>query len=194
MSETDYKQLVTRLIKSLELTQKAFGDRIGVSQGTVSRWLKGQTVEADNRVAIDRLADEVFGTGADAVSRPPIAIVGMASAGGDEIAFADGQGPFGEVDAPEWATDRTVAVQIRGASLGKLLDGWLAFYDDRHDPPTEALHGRLCVCGLADGRVVLKKLLPGSRAGLYHLESSTEGTMFDRAVIWAAKVLELRPG
>ena len=42
----------------------------------------------------------------------------------------------------------TVAVQIRGHSLGALFDNWLVFYDDVRDPPDESLVGRMCVCGL----------------------------------------------
>ena len=122
-----------------------------------------------------------------------VPLVGLALAGGDTVTFADAQGPFDEVDAPDWATDKTVAVQIRGTSLGRLLDGWIAFYDDRRDPPDESLHGRVCICGLTDGRVVIKKLRQGSAKALYHLESENEATMFDVKVEWAAAVREMRP-
>ena len=120
-------------------------------------------------------------------------VVGYAAAGGDGLTFADGQGPFEEVDAPLWATDRTVAVRIRGNSLGVHFNGWLAFYDDRRDPPDESLIGLLCICGLADGRVVIKTMRQGTGKRRYHLESITEPTMFDVEVEWAAEVREMRP-
>jgi hypothetical protein len=120
-------------------------------------------------------------------------IVGYAAAGADSVTFADGQGPFDEVEAPSWANETTVAVRVRGTSLGLYFDGWLAFYDNRRDPPDAALVGALCVCGLSRGRVVIKKLRAGSAKGLFHLESETEPTLFDERVEWAAEVKEMRP-
>ena len=63
------------------------------------------------------------------------------------------------------ARPQTVAVQIRGHSLGALFDNWLVFYDDIRDPPDDSLIGRMCVCGLTDGRVLIKalKTQPGDR-------------------------------
>ena len=120
-------------------------------------------------------------------------VMGYAAAGSDMVTFADAQGPFDEVTAPSWATDKTVAVRIRGTSLGKLFDGWLAFYDDRRDPPDESLIGLVCICEIDDGRVLIKKLRQASAKGKYHLESETEPTLFDQRVIWAAEVKEMRP-
>lgn len=119
-------------------------------------------------------------------------VMGYASAGGDTIVFGDAQGPFDEVNAPSWATERTVAVQIRGTSLGRPFNNWLAFYNDRRDPPDESLIGELCICGLADGRVMIKTLQKGSSKGRYHLESLTEPTIPDQRVDWAAIVEEMR--
>jgi hypothetical protein len=122
-----------------------------------------------------------------------VPIMGYAAAGNDTVTFfGDAQGPFDEVPAPDWASKDTVAVKVRGTSLGRFLDGWVAFYDDRRDPPDESLLGQVCVCGLRDGRVVVKKLRAAAGRGLFHLESETEPTMFDVPVDWAAKVREFR--
>lgn len=120
-------------------------------------------------------------------------VVGYAAAGNDTVTFADAQGPLEEVDAPQWATKDTVAVRVRGTSLGIHFDNWLAFYDDRRDPPDQSLIGELCICGLPENRVVIKKLRAGSIKGKFHLESNTEPTMFDQVVEWAAMVSEMRP-
>lgn len=122
-----------------------------------------------------------------------VRVAGFANAGSDEIAFAEGQGPFGYVNAPAGANEHTVAVEIRGTSLGKLFDRWLAFYDDRRDPPDDSLVGRVCICGLAGGQVVIKRMMRGSRKGLWHLESASETAIFDANVEWAAPVTEMRP-
>lgn len=122
-----------------------------------------------------------------------IPVMGYAAAGNDTVVlYSEADGPLDEIEAPEWATTHTVAVRVKGTSLGRFLDGWIAFYDDRRDPPDESLHGQVCVCGLADGRVMVKKLRASATKGLYHLESETEPTLFDVRVEWAAKVREFR--
>src|ERR1700735_634443 len=61
--------------------------------------------------------------------------VGCVGAGAMAHCYADGQGRFDEVPAPDAASPSTVAVQIRGHSLGALFDNWLVFYADVRDSP-----------------------------------------------------------
>lgn len=121
-----------------------------------------------------------------------VPLVGHVGAGAQAF-FAAGQGPFDEVEAPEGSTDETVAVEIRGDSLGSLFDRWLVFYDDVHDPPTRDLIGKLCVCGLADGRVLIKKLMRGQIANHFTLLSNIEPPIYDVMVEWAARVKTMTP-
>jgi hypothetical protein len=53
--------------------------------------------------------------------------------------------------------------------------------------------GKLCVCGLPDGRVVIKKLAKSREKGLFILHSQFEPPIYDVAVIWAAKVKNMVP-
>ena len=100
---------------------------------------------------------------------------------------------FDEVPAPDAASGATVAVQIRGHSLGALFDNWLVFYDDVRDPPGDDLVGRMCVCGLADGRILVKALKRSQVSGLWNLLSNLEPPIYDVALDWAAVVREMRP-
>ena len=70
---------------------------------------------------------------------PKAPLIGFVGAGAVAHFYADGQGPFDEVEAPLDAKPMTVAVQIRGHSLGALFDNWLVFYDDIRNPPDESL-------------------------------------------------------
>ena len=99
---------------------------------------------------------------------------------------------FDRVEAPQGATPETVALEIRGESLGALFDRWLVFFDQVRSPVTPDLIGKLCVVGLADGRVVVKKL---KRAGdgLFDLLSNTEEPVRGVAVEWAARVKTMAP-
>jgi hypothetical protein len=124
---------------------------------------------------------------------PKAPLIGYVGAGAIAHFYADGQGPFDEVDAPIDAKPATVAVQIRGHSLGALFDNWLVFYDDIRNPPDDSLVGRMCVCGLADGRVLIKALKRSPNTGLWHLLSNTEPPIYDVGLDWAAPVREMRP-
>jgi phage repressor protein C with HTH and peptisase S24 domain len=120
---------------------------------------------------------------------PKARVVGYVGAGSlthfyDDIA----QGDLDEVDRPQGAPDTTVAVQIRGESLGPIFNRWLVFYDDVHRPMTADLIGELCVVGLRDGRVLVKQVQRARREGEYNLISATEKPITDVEIEWAARV------
>jgi hypothetical protein len=135
---------------------------------------------------------------ADEEVRPELAqrrvrVVGYVGAGAVATLFATAQGPFDEVEPPIGATDDTVAVEVRGVSLGPAFDNALVFYDDVRKPVTEDQHGRLCVVGLTDGRVLVK-IVRAATEGRFHLLSNTaEEPLWDQEVEWAARVTDIRP-
>lgn len=122
-----------------------------------------------------------------------VPLVGYVGAGAAAYFFGD-QGQLDDVPAPEGASETTVAVEIRGDSLGALFDRWLVFYDDVRRPVTADQVGRLCVVGLKDGRILIKKIQRSrARQGLFHLLSNTEAPILDVEIDWAAKVLNMVP-
>lgn len=124
-----------------------------------------------------------------------VKVVGRVLAGDDgSYIYGTGDDPDEYVEAPDTANDNTVAVEVRGQSLGRAFDGWLLFYDDVHSPVTEDLIGHLCVVGLADERTLVKIVQRSRTPGLYHLYSNaTEDPILDAPVLWAARVRDLRP-
>jgi DNA-binding XRE family transcriptional regulator len=125
--------------------------------------------------------------------RRTVPMVGYVGAGATAYFFGD-QGPFGEVPAPEGSSEQTVAVEIRGDSLGALFDRWIVFYDDVHRPVTTDQIGKLCVVGLLDGRILIKKIQRSrAKQGLFHLLSNTEAPILDVEIEWAAKVIIMVP-
>lgn len=123
----------------------------------------------------------------------PIPLVGYVGAGAEAVFFGEGQGPFDDAPPIANATTQTVAVEIRGGSLGPLFDRWLCYYDDRHDPPTQDMLKKLCIVGLEDGRVLVKQLVASRVHGLFDLWSNNEPPINDVAVAWAAVVTAIRP-
>ena len=154
-----------------------------------SQSLKGSTQEEIAR-AFGISQDELFGADGSPATVP---VVGYVQAGAQAILYAEGQGPFDHVPAPEGATRQTVAVQIRGESLGEFFTEWLVFYDDVRSPITPDMHGQLCVVGLPDQRILVKLLKPARDPGRFHLLSQTEGPILDQEVAWGAKVKSMSP-
>lgn len=176
--------------------QHELAGELDVTQPTISRWRSGlQKPEIDQRDRILRLARKLGVVkalnGGEEYSVP---VVGYAGAGG-QIIYSEGQGPFGEARMPPGEVSETiVAVVVKGDSMaGQLEDGWTVYYDKTQFPPTEAVVGKLCVVGLADGRVLIKKLLRGSSVGLYHLISANAAPITDQEVMWAAAVIWIAP-
>lgn len=183
---------IRKIREAAGLDQTGFAEALGVSQGTVSRWedeTKPQKPGANTLKQLAKFAritvDELLGTAKAGKIAP---VVGFVAAGAEMTLFSDGQGPFDYVKAPDGATDKTVAVEIRGTSLGEFFDGWLVFYDDVRSPVTDDLLGKVCVVGLDDGRIVVKMLKKGQLPGRFNLISMTEPPIYDVDVIWAAEV------
>jgi transcriptional regulator with XRE-family HTH domain len=181
-------------------SQHRLAAAVGAAQTTVSSWERGRTEPGREDVrriaeALDQLVARLELDSADRGSSVLAAapLVGFVAAGSRAHFFADGQGPFDEVAAPDGSTEQTVAVEIRGDSLGSFFNEWLVYYDDVRAPVTPDLIGRLCVVGLVDGRVLIKKIKVSQSPGLYHLLSQTEEPLLDGEVVWAARVRSMTP-
>ena len=118
-------------------------------------------------------------------------ILGRVGASTDGVVIHESDhGPFGVIQAPIGAKGTEAVVEVDGHSMGIYApDGSLILYENREDPPQESMLGEVCVVGLPDGRVLVKRLLRGSRKGLFDLESVVGDTLRDQKVNWAAVVL-----
>lgn len=117
--------------------------------------------------------------------------VGASTGAGSLYGFANDQ--FEEIDRPRWANDQTVAVAITGKSNGPLLDGMVVFYDDVRSPVTDDLIGSMCVVGLADDRILLKKIARGPGGTFRLLSNSDEPDIENAQIEWAAKMICIAP-
>lgn len=165
---------------------------VGVSRGQFIKLERGE-----RRLTADYISQAARGFGvseADIIAeRNKVPLVGYVGAGSHAYLFSEGQGPFDEVDAPEGSTEDTVAVEIRGDSLGSFFDQWVVYYDDVHTPPTSSMMNKLCVVGVADGRILIKKLVRGTLPGHYTLLSQFEPPIYDVLIEWAALVKNMVP-
>lgn len=193
----DYGRLLEGMLDRVDGNQEELARRIGVSQPTVSRWKSG--ADEPRKMNHDRIIEQARELGVinlpDDFIEPPVPTVGYIGAGA-EVHFSTGeQDLLGEGPMPPKGNhDLMVAVVVRGDSMvGTAEDGWLIYYQNRRDPPTEDLFGRLCVVGLPDNRILLKKLYAGSTGGVFTLVSYNAAPMIDERVEWAAPVAWIEP-
>lgn len=134
---------------------------------------------------------------ASILTEPPrkrtVKLKGYVGAGSEAHFYALSDEDFEEVEAPLTASDQTIAVEIKGTSFGPLMDSWIVYYDDVRSPITEDLIGKICVVGLADDRILIKKIVRDGRGGYNLLSNSTEEPILDVEIEWAARVTDMKP-
>lgn len=177
-------------------TASAASRRFGWTHSTYASHENGQTAvpvkAAEKYAKAFRVSPAWILTGEAGAVKKMVPLVGYVAAGA-VAHFFDDQGEIDEVEAPDGSTSDTVAVEIRGDSLGSIFDRWLVFYDEVRCPVTPDLIGKLCVVGLADGRIMVKKIQRSKAPGYYHLLSNTEEPILDAAIEWAARVKSMVP-
>lgn len=196
-------ELLAKMGERVPGKQKGLADFIGVAQPDISRWKNGAVPELPNYQLIVDAAERLGVIGdmrsedvAAALDKVPargIRIVGYVGAGAKGHFYAVAHDDYTVVDPPPGVTDQTVAVEIKGKSFGPLLDTWLVYYDDVRSPVGPDLFGEVCVIGLSDDRVLIKKIISNGRGGFTLESNSGEEPIENAEIEWAAKVIDMRP-
>lgn len=178
-------------------TAKQAAERFGFNYNTYSQHERGQagiSRAASAYAKAYRVSEAWLLTGEGSSDQERMApIRGLAGAGPDgTVLFATGDGNFGEIQAPADSSPTTEALEVRGDSMyGIANDGWILFYEDK-EPPSAHHMGELCVCWLADDRVLVKIPQPGRERGLYNLESANAPVMRDVPVMAFSIVTDIK--
>lgn len=110
------------------------------------------------------------------------------------VLFATGQAAGDLVPIPPGGSERAVALQVVGHSMAGLADnGGLIYFEDQRTPPSEDMLGHVVVVEIDTEEVLVKRLLRGSRKGLYDLESVVGPVRRDCKVRWAAHITAIVP-
>jgi|KBSMisStaDraftv2_1062788.scaffolds.fasta_scaffold276939_1 SOS-response transcriptional repressor LexA len=110
------------------------------------------------------------------------------------VLFATGQEVGDLAPVPPGGTHKAVALRIVGHSMRGLADdGGLIYFEDQRSPPTPDMLGQIVVVETDGDEVLVKRLLRGSRAGRYDLESIVGPTRHDCALRWAAHITAIIP-
>jgi transcriptional regulator with XRE-family HTH domain len=110
------------------------------------------------------------------------------------VLFATGQDAGDLAPIPPGGTEKAAALWVVGHSMRGLADdGALIYFEDQRTPPTPDMLGHVVVVEIDTDEVLVKRLLRGSRAGLYDLESVAGPTRQDARLRWAAHITAIIP-
>lgn len=175
------------------LSQQALGAAVGSSGPQIHR-LENNARELTKSWA-ERLAKPLGTTAIDILFgvSDDVPLVGFVGAGA-EAHFYDHDSVIDFVERPPGAPQSIVAAEVRGNSMPGIAEAnWLIYFDKSKIAPTDDLINRLCVIGLEEGQIVVKKLGRGSEPGRFTLYSSGEPPMENKTVLWASPVEWIKP-
>lgn len=162
---------------------KAYGEAFGVR----AEWLyDGQgATEPDANPRRSRLAKAEL----------MVPVIGRVAADAEGVVlFATGQEVGDLVPLPPGGTRKAVALRIVGDSMRGLADnGGLIYFEDQRTPPSPDMLGQVVVVETEADEVLVKRLLRGSRAGRYDLESVRGPLRKDCKLRWAAHITAIIP-
>jgi len=124
---------------------------------------------------------------------PKLRIVGYVGTGAQVHLYTVGPEDLEEIAVAKLATGSMVALEIRGNSIGRYLNHWLILYHDLRRPVPADLADHLCIVGLKDGPLVVKKLQQGRTPGQFDLISESGPPIRNANIAWAAKVEAMIP-
>jgi len=153
---------------------------------------RGEVVALEPRSLVPSFDPDADGEEFDPDAEVPI--VGYVGAGDAAHYYAVSQGDLERVQAPKDTTKETVALEIRGESLGPAFNRWIVYYDDAGEGVRPEYVGRLCVVGLLDDRILVKVIRRSKQRGLFDLESNnpTEKVIEGVEISWAALVTDMK--
>lgn len=191
------KRVEARL-SELGKSQRWLAEQIGIKQPSINAIIKGEKARGTKYLVEIAAALEVSPEWLSAErgqkfpnASPQALLVGKVGAGAEVTRFDDGTVLEG-IDPPPGAPNCNAAV-ISGDSMHPLQDGWIVFYGQEFQGVPESAIGKMAIVQVKDGPILLKTLKPGSRKGLWRLESWNAPAREDVKVEWAAKVIDIRP-
>lgn len=136
------------------------------------------------------------GTGPMRESDPLLVpILGMVGANPEgSVLFASGQEAGDMVPPPPGGSLTARALEVRGHSMPFFADeGSIIYFDDQRTTVGPELLGHVVVVELDTDEVLVKRILRGSRAGTYDLESISGPTRRDASLRWVARIVAVVP-
>jgi len=130
-----------------------------------------------------------------AVAEGLVPVIGHVGANPDgTVLFALGHDPAELAPIPPGGSEQARALKVVGHSMrGVADDGALIYFEDQRTAPSLDMLGHVVVVELDTDEVLVKRLLRGSRPGLYDLESVAGPMRRDARLRWAAHITAIIP-
>jgi len=124
-----------------------------------------------------------------------VPVIGHVGANPDgTVLFALGHDPAELAPIPPGGSEQARALKVVGHSMrGVADDGALIYFEDQRTAPSLDMLGHVVVVELDTDEVLVKRLLRGSRPGLYDLESVAGPMRRDARLRWAAHITAIIP-
>jgi len=124
-----------------------------------------------------------------------VVVIGRVGANPDgAVLFATGHDPGELAPIPPGGSENARALRVVGHSMhGVADDGALIYFEDQRTPPSPDMLGHVVVVETDTDEVLVKRLLRGSRPGLYDLESVAGPMRQDARLRWAAHITAIIP-
>lgn len=178
------------------MTREELAAKLDTTATTIYRKERG-----DRQLRLEELEDYARALGCTVQSlvseTKKVPVVGYVGAGAkiypiDDNAIGNG---LEMVDSPTGIANPDIcALYVRGESQEpQLEDGWILFYHKRSDGVPGDCIGRLCIVALPNGELMVKKIRQGSKPGIYHLISKNADPILDTELLWASRVIDIRP-
>ncbi|MBO0129130.1 LexA family transcriptional regulator [Agrobacterium burrii] len=168
-------------------------DRVGKTQSDLARHVGkpanyiNKIFSENRKIGLEEYVEFAKFVGEPAI-RIPILIRGKVGAGG-HVHGLDA-GVIGEVENTGDYPIDTSALEVEGDSMGEMIpDGSVIFYDTVYEYPQDLHINNICVVWRADGKVMVKRLLRGTRKDRWSLYSINGGAVEEDVFIdYVAKV------
>lgn len=192
-SAMDMRRLVQAILDARGWNQAELGERLGVTQVTVSRWLAGADPRGQRR---DQLRDLAMESGIiverSTSESHSVRVMGHIGAGAHIEPDYEHVPPDGlyEIELPFVTEEDMIGFQVEGQAMRP-------FYDDgdvvvvREQPRqsvTKLVGEEAAVC-TTDGKRYIKHIVPGSKPGLFTLVSANADPIIDVGLRWASEIV-----
>lgn len=124
-------------------------------------------------------------------AKSEIPVTSYVGAGAEITPFPD-QGALDYIPAPPGFED-CEAAELRGDSMPPLQAGWRIVWRRGHEGVTAELIGKLCIVQVQDGPTLVKILRKARKKGFWDLESWNAPRRENVSLVWAAKIVDIRP-
>ena len=100
---------------------------------------------------------------------------------------------MGTISCPPGMGKNGAATVVKGHTMGALAHNSVIFFDDDRTEPSMELLGELVIVMTVDGRRLVRFLDASTAENRYNLRSVTGPTLENVELVWAERVLWIRP-